>query len=142
MPIRYDINPEFNMVYVYCKGYITATQYFEAADRANADERHKANMARIVDFRLAETDFNKDDLNTIIERLTPKDSKSKPDRIIILTRDKGMHLVVKTVNLMSIRADLNVFSFDTLEEAIDFLNLSDRQHEVDSFCEGVRVSTN
>jgi hypothetical protein len=124
MPIRYDINPELNLVIYVCKGEITAVDLFHTSDVVLSDPRRKPGLTAIYDMFFAVENIQLEDMDQAIRRL---ERAAEPDSgvgpRVLLTRSDGIHLLVKTMKLLPSNPPIQIEAFHTIEEAIVALGL-------------------
>src|SRR5678816_3324669 len=128
MSSHYNISPELNMVFLFCEGFITPVDCFETIKQTHDDEHYQLGMVRIIDLYAAELHVELNDFRSANAWATEMYSKvvnSGP--IIILSRDKGIHLLVDSIKLVSTKINLPFRAHYTLEDAITALGMSDRK---------------
>ncbi len=132
MAIHYSINPKFDLIIYVCKGLITASEFFKIQDLAALEKDYKkSGMTAIIDLLSASVDFELQDFHHVI------DFAKKPGfqygQTAILSQNRGIHLSVNTLNLLSHGVDLKLSSFDSIDNAISSLGLSDNMKEIIQF---------
>lgn len=130
MPIRYYINPEFNLILFIGEGLVTGSDYFKTAEIAFQDKLRKWGMVTIVDLLSCETDFELQDMRFAIESTNSLSRKMlEPEQVIALTSSKAIRLITDSLKLMPSKVPIKLDLFSTIEELIVFLNISDRKQE-------------
>jgi hypothetical protein len=119
------------IIYV-CKGYITASEFFKIQDLAALDKDYKkSGMTAIVDLFAASVDFELDDLHHVIN--FARRTGFEYGKTALLSENKGVHLTVNSINLLSNGIDLKINSFATIESAIVSFGLSENMQEIIQF---------
>ena len=135
MPIRYSISPELNIVFLFGEGRMTDVEYVHAAQAVLKDSAYKQGMIRIADLFSASEDFELRNIFSAIEYVEDNVKKGiAPDHTVLLSRSTGIHQIVQALKLLSTKVPLKLDVFDTLEDAIASLGLSEvRQAVIDYY---------
>jgi hypothetical protein len=134
MSIRYVIDEELNIAFIFCEGKMTAQEYFKAM-RALANEAgYQHGMLKIVDFYCVREDFHLSDMR---ESLAYNENLAEQglalDHTVVLSHSDGVTHLVKTMKLLSQKVSLKFDVFSTLAEAISALGLSAHRQEILDF---------
>ncbi len=134
MSVNYNISSELNLIIYPCKGLITGSELLKTARLAYLDKRRRYGMVSIIDLLSAKVDFDLQDLKQFISWENElKTNGFEPEKIVILTQNKGIRLTNEALNLMSSKVILNLNVFDSLENAIASLGLSESLQEILQF---------
>jgi hypothetical protein len=88
-------------------------------------------MITLVDLLEASTSFDLNDIHHFINNIDYMAKNGmEPGHYFMLTKDAGLHLLAKAVNLMAGNVDLKAGMYYTLQDAITALGLSDREPEI------------
>jgi hypothetical protein len=99
VPIRYNISSKLHMVIYICRGLISAAEVFATADLVFVDKRRIPGLITIIDLFLATENLYLQDLGETIKRIDKTaDHGFVPGPIVLLSRSKGLHLLVDTIN--------------------------------------------
>lgn len=134
MPIRYNINPELNIVLFFGEGLMTGSEFFKAAGLAGHDERRKWGMITIVDVLSAETDFEVEDMHHVIDFTNNLSEKGvEPEQVAVLTHSMGIQLIANTMKLFPSKVPIKFDVFSTLDELITSLGFLEKKREFMQF---------
>jgi hypothetical protein len=134
MPIRYNISPELNIVIYVCKGTITATEIFKAADMVFLDKRCKPGLITIFDFLFAVENIHLKDIHEAIERVEKNVEKGfEFGPIVLVSRSRGIYILAKTIKMLQNKSPFTIDAAHTMEDAIVSLGLVERRQEVNQF---------
>ena len=123
------------MIIYSCNGLITGSELLKTARLAYVDKRRKYGMISIIDLLSAKVDFDLQDLHQFISWVNElKANGLEPEQIVILTQNKGLHLTSEALNFMSSKVTLKLSAFDSLENAIASLGISEFLHEILQLC--------
>lgn len=133
MTTRYTILPELNLILYVCEGVITREEFYSVQEEVIHHKDDVPHMISILDLTRASLDFNLDDMKYAIEWSRTKiEQGHKFGPMAIITLDKGIKLVVDTLNLMSTKVDMDIKAFGSIEQAIAYLGLDHQQQIVDA----------
>ncbi|MFN8413994.1 MAG: hypothetical protein U0Z26_16560 [Anaerolineales bacterium] len=142
MSIRYNISTKLNLIIYPCDGLITGSELLKTARLAYVDERRRYGMISIIDLLSAKVDFDLQDLHQFVSWANElKANGFEPEQIVILTQNKGLHLTSEALNFMSSKVTLKLSIFESLENAIASLGLSEFQHQILQFWEESKFSS-
>lgn len=132
MPVRYSINPELGIVFIFCEGEVSDIYFFKVMKNMYADKSYRPEMHRLVDFFSASEDFSS--LDEIRANIKHRDKITNDNvqfgRTIILTHSKSMTLFI---NALEIDSKINYSAVVSLGEAITLLGFQDKKQEVIDF---------
>ena len=135
MSVRYNINSELGIVFVFCEGLVSDVEYFKVIKSMYADKTYRSGMHRIVDFFSASEDLSSlDGIRSVVkyqEEVAGKDLRF--EHIVLLSYSKGLALFVSNINSMIVNAKMKYSATDSLDEAISLLGLQDRKQEIIDF---------
>jgi hypothetical protein len=134
MPIRYTISPELNLVIYICRGEIRAADLFLASDKVLIDPLRKEGMPAIYDLFYAVENIELKDLRHAVARLeNAAEVGLTIGPRVLLTRSRGIHILVETMKLLPKKVPIQIDAFDTIQDAIAFLGLQYLQQEIIRF---------
>ncbi|MEP7133875.1 MAG: hypothetical protein ABI904_02975 [Chloroflexota bacterium] len=134
MPISYNISSELKVVIYVCEGFVTGSDLFKTAGIIVKDKRYRYGMLLLIDLLSASLDFELQDLRRIItETNATQENGLEPEQIILLSRNSGIYLACKTLDLLSINNAIKLNVFHTLEQALISLDLTTHQQEIIQF---------
>lgn len=94
MPVRYSINPELEIVFIFCEGVVSDIYFFKVMKSMYADKSYHPEMHRLVDFFSASEDFSS--LDEIRSNIKHRDKITNDNiqfgRTIVLTYSKSITL--------------------------------------------------
>ena len=135
MSVRYNINSEIGIVFVFCEGVVSDVEYFKVIKSMYADKTYRSGMHRIVDFFSASEDLSSlDGIRSVVkyqEEVAGKDLQF--EHIILLSRSKGIALFVNSINSIIVNAKMKYSVTDSIDEAISLLGFQDRKQEIIDF---------
>ena len=135
MSVRYNINSELGIVFVFCQGEVSDVEYFKVIKSMYADKTYRSGMHRIVDFFSASEDLSSlDGIRSVVkyqEEVAGKDLQF--EHIVLLSYSKGVAFFVNNINSMIVNAKMKYSATDSLDEAISLLSLQDRKQEIIDF---------
>ena len=116
------------------KGIVTGSEYFQAAEAASQDKLRKWGMATIIDVFSAEADFDLKDMRFAIDFNDKLSEKGlEPERVAILTRSKGIRLIIDTMKLLPSNLPIKIEVFNTVEDLVSSLGFSEQKQEFIEF---------
>lgn len=134
MPLRYHINPELNIVLLIGEGLVTGAEYFKTAENASLDKLRTWGMVTIIDILSAETDFELQDMRRAIEFTNNLSQKGlDPEQVVALTNSKSIFLIGETLKMLPSKISIKFDVFNTLDDLISSLGLSERRQEITTF---------
>jgi len=140
MPVRYSINPELGIVFIFCEGLFTDVEFFKVMRIMYADKSYRPEMHRIVDLFSASEDFST--LDEIRSNIKHRDKimndNVKFGRTIVLTHSKSITLFI---NVLEMDSKIKYSAVTSLDEAISLLGFQDRKQEIIDFCNQSKCQT-
>ncbi len=134
MTICYNISPELNMVMYVCRGLVNGADIFKTADIVFRDERRRPGMITMIDLFYAVENFYLEDLHASIKRIERAlEEGIVPEPIVLLSRSKGIHLWAETIQMLPSKVPFQMKAFDSMDEAIVWMDLSALQGEIIKF---------
>ena len=131
MPLCFKISPELNMILYIGEGYSSPSDFFALEKTAFLKYPRKRGMITLVDALELCTAFDLSDVRHFIENIDQMVKNGmEPGPYIMLTRDRGLHLLADAAQLLAGKLDLKARMYYTLEEAMVALRLSDRKEEI------------
>jgi hypothetical protein len=132
MPVRYSINPELGIVFIFCEGLFTDVEFFKVARIMYADKSYRPEMHRLVDLFSASEDFSS--LDEIRSNIKYRD-KAFGENIqfgntILLTLSKSISLFI---NVLDTDFKIKYYAVASLGEAISLLGLQDKEQDIIDF---------
>ena len=112
-------------------GLLRPSDFFALEKTVFLEHQRKCGMITLVDLLEASTFFELDDIHRFIDNIRgmAKDG-IEPGPYIMLTKDRGLHLLADAAQLIAGRIDLKARMYHTLRDAITTLGLSDREPEI------------
>jgi hypothetical protein len=131
MSLRYKISPELNMILYVGEGYSTPSNFFALEEAVFLKNPRPPGMITLVDALELTTAFELHDIHRFIDNIKGLASSGmEPGPYIMLTRDRGLHVLAEAAQLLAGKLDLKARMYHTLQEAILALGLSDHQQEI------------
>ena len=132
MSVRYSINPELGIVFIFCEGVVSDVYFFKVMKSMYAEKAYRPEMHRLVDFFSASEDFSS--LDEIRSNIKHRDKIANGNiqfgRTIVLTHSKSMILFM---NALEIDSKINYSAATSLDKAITLLGFQDKKQEVIDF---------
>jgi len=132
MPVRYSINPELGIVFIFCEGVVSDVYFFKVIKDMYADKSYRPEMHRLVDFLSASEDFSS--LDEIRSNIKHRDKITNDNiqfgRTIVLTHSKSITLFISVLETDS---KIKYSAVESLDEAIALLGLKDNEQEIIDF---------
>ena len=132
MPVRYSINPELGIVFIFCEGVVSDVYFFKVMKNMYAEKSYRPEMHRLVEFFSASEDFSS--LDEIRSNIKHRDKITNDNvqfgRTIVLTYSESMTLFM---NALEIDSKINYSAATSLDEAITLLGFQDKKQEVINF---------
>ena len=136
MPVRYNINSELGIIFIFCEGLVSDVEYFKAVKNMYLDKSYHSGMHRIVDFFSASEDISSlEGIRSVIKfrEETTEEKDLQLEHIIVLSYSKGVSLFVNAINDIIVNAKMKYEAASSLEEAITLLGFQDRKQEIIDF---------
>ncbi len=131
MSLSYKIGSELNMILYIGKGYLKPSDFFSLEKAAFQQNHRPKGMVTLVDALDATTSFELDDIHRFINQINYlADTGLEPGPYVMLTNDWGIHLLAQAVRLLPSKVDLKIRIYNTLQEAIRGLGLSEQEEEI------------
>jgi hypothetical protein len=131
MSLCYKISPELNIILYVGKGYSSPSDFFALEEAAFRKHPRQRGMITLVDALELITFFDLHDIHRFIDNIRRMTKNGmEPGPYIMLTKDWGLHLLVDAANLLAGKLDLKSRMYNTLDEAIVALGLSDHKQEI------------
>ena len=137
MPVHYNISPELKMVIYVCRGLVSGADIFKTSDKVFRDKRRAHGLITIIDFLSAVENIQLGELNEAIRRIESSAERGfMPGPIVILSKSKGIQILVDTINLLPHNISFQLDIVDSLEAAIVLLGLLESREEIVRFWQG------
>ena len=131
MSLCYKISPELNIILYVGKGYSTPSDFFALEKTAFLKHPRPRGMITLVDALELSTAFELPDIHRFIDNIDRMAKNGmEPGPYIMLTRDRGLHVLADAAKLIAGKVDLKARMYYTLQESIIALGLSDRRQEI------------
>ena len=132
MPVRYSINPELGIVFIFCEGLFTDVEFFKVMRIMYADKSYRPEMHRLVDLFSASEDFSSMDeiRSNIKHRDKIFDENVQFGNTILLTYSKSISLFI---NALETDFKIKYYAVASLGKAIPLLGFQDREQEIIDF---------
>lgn len=142
MSLCYKISPELNMILYVGKGYSTPSDFFALEKTAFLKHPRQRGMITLVDALELLTAFELPDIHRFIDNIDRMTKNGmEPGPYIMLTRDRGLHVLADAAKLLAGKVDLKARMYYTLPESIIALGLSDREQEVIQLWEECKIES-
>jgi hypothetical protein len=142
MSLCYKISPELNMILYVGKGYSTPSDFFALEKTAFLKHPRPHGMITLVDALGLSTAFELPDIHRFIDNIDRMTKNGmQPGPYIMLTRDRGLHVLADAAKLLAGKVDLQARMYYTLPEAVLALGLSDREQEVIQLWEECKIES-
>ena len=131
MPLCYKVSPQLNLILYVGEGYSTPSDFFALENAAFLEHSRQRGMITLVDALELCTFFDLHDIHRFIDNIARLAKNGlEPGPYIMITRDRGLHLLADAAQLLAGKVDLKARMYYTLEEAILALGLWDHQREI------------
>ena len=131
MSLRYKISPELNMILYIGEGYSTPSEFFALEEAVFLKHPRQRGMITLVDALELSTSFELHDIRRFIDNIKGLAKNGmEPGPYLMLTRDRGLHLLADAAQLMAGKIDLKARMYHTLRDVILALGLSDHEKEI------------
>ena len=132
MPVRYSINPELGIVFIFCEGLFTDVEFFKVMRIMYAHKSYRPQMHRLVDLFSASEDFSSMDeiRSNIKHRDKIFDENVQFGNTILLTYSKSISLFI---NALETDFKIKYYAVASLGKAISLLGFQDREQEIIDF---------
>jgi hypothetical protein len=131
MSLCYKISTELNMILYLGEGYSTPSDFFALEKAAFLKYPRNPGMITLVDAFELSTAFDLSDIHRFIDNINRMAKNGmEPGPYIMLTKDRGLHLLADAAKLIAGNVDLKARMYYTLQEAIVGLGLSDHKKEI------------
>lgn len=132
MSVRYTINSELGIVFIFCDGVVSDTYFFKMMKSMYADKSYRPEMHRLVDFLSASEDFSS--MDEIHSNMKYRDKIVNGNVLfghtILLTRSKSMSLFMKALETDS---KIKYYAVESLGEVSSLLGFQERKQEIIDF---------
>lgn len=132
MPLHYEICEELNLVLYIGEGLISSSDFYSAESRLLAEKRLKPGRITLVDMLNVSITFSWDDINAFLDYLKSM-AQYEAGPYILLTLDQGLHLLAKATNLITSKAELQIYVYHNIEDAISAFGWTAHKHEILQF---------
>jgi hypothetical protein len=129
MPLYHKIHEKLNLILYVGEGTINASDFYTVESRLLAENRQKPGRITLVDVIDVAITFSWDDINTFLDHLKSM-ARYQAGPYIMITRDKGLHLLAQATNLIISKADLQIHVYYNMEDAISACELSEHKQEI------------
>jgi len=129
MPITVIKKPEWRLFYYHLQGICTSAELVQALEYGTSEPIPRA--VAIFDFLDGDLDVEVQDISKVI-----KINKQLYERGLItthgvvLTQNRTIQLLVNAIELLSFKEQIELKIFNTLDEGITWLNLSEHEAEI------------
>jgi hypothetical protein len=131
MSLSYKISPELNIILYIGEGYSSPSDFFALEETAFLKHARQPGMITLVDALELTTAFDLNDIHRFIANIKGlADSGVESGPYIMLTRDRGLHVLADAAQLLAGKLDLKARMYYTLQEATLALGLSGHQQEI------------
>lgn len=134
MSIHYRISSELGIAFMFCEGVVSDVEYFNAVKTMYNEETYQIGMRRIVDLFSATESVSVEGMRAVIQyRETMAEKGIKFEHVILLTYSTTIYLFVKTMKLLSTKANMKFEAASSLDEAISILGFQEKQQAITDF---------
>ena len=118
MSLCYKISAELNMILYVGKGYSTPSDFFALEKTAFLKHPRPRGMITLVDALELLTAFELPDIHRFIDNIDRMTKNGmEPGPYIMLTRDRGLHVLTDAAKLLAGKVDLKARMYYTLQES-------------------------
>jgi hypothetical protein len=138
MPLYYKISEELNMILYVGQGVLHPSDFYALERVVLAENHRKPGMITIVDALHVSTSFTWPDVHNFISHLNSM-TRLEAGPYIMLTLDRGIHLLAQAANLIIGKPEMKIHVHDTLEDVIRAFGLADHKREIIQFWQECRA---
>lgn len=140
MPITYEIATDLNLLVYIFHGDCHADEYFALYHSIHKnDPRRVSGMNILMDIFSGSLDFNLESFQVSVSIMAENRARGLPrDRVAILTRSTSLTTARDALRLLGEGMPIDLEVFHTVQDAIIWLQLQDREKEAAEFLQYCR----